>query len=165
LVFLSVLAGCSGAGGSRHGSGGGDSAVPANGRFTLSGTLQSSTGLVLGTGTVVATEQGPGDSDFYLSVRQVIQLRGAATDGAAFCAKGLDFSALSQIPTSIDDCTWTFAEITGNAPYSVSVAAGRGYVVRDRGLSLYRLIIADDRIDQGSLARVTFDVSPVTQGP
>jgi hypothetical protein len=132
---------------------------PASGRFTLTGEVGTSQGLVLATSEIVpVAPQQLGDADLYLSIRMVIQLRGPIVDGA-FCSKGR-VDSLSEIPAHHADCAWSYAGLGANFPHG-SVAAGDGYLVRDRfDDRVYKLRIVDDMVDASNIATVVFDIEP-----
>jgi hypothetical protein len=139
--------------------------VPADGRFTLRGNTSDVQGLVLSTSELITagSPQELGDADIYLSVRQVVQLRGRGTEGT-FCSKG-QVGDLAAIDPEHASCEWSYADLGANFPHP-SVAAGNGYVVRDRfDDELYRLRIVDDLVDEANVATVVFDVEPLANAP
>lgn len=137
--------------------------APVDGRFTLSGQVGDSEGLVLATSAIVpVAPQQLGDADIFLSVTMVIQLRGTHAEGS-LCRKGSGVTQIADISTDVADCAWSYAGLGGNFPHD-GEAAGDAYLVRDRpGEALYRLLMVDDRVDATNVAMATFDVSPIAR--
>jgi hypothetical protein len=124
------------------------------GRFTLTGEVGSSQGLILATSEVIAVDDQLGDADVYLSVRMVFQLRGPG-DGP-FCDGAIGDHAT---------CAWTQVVLGGNVPQQGDVA-GDAYLVRDRfDDALYRMVLADFVVDESNVGTVVFDLESIANAP
>jgi hypothetical protein len=153
-----VLLGIAGCGGEPAGSA---DEVGAR-RFTLTGVIGATQGVVLQTGTIVDVTWGDiGQSDIYMTLKMSMMLHGLVGD--AFCHKGQAFATVADIPSTADDCEWKSLSVSGNIP---GVTRGSleadGYLFQDvNGDRLHRLLIVQHSIDALGTGSVTFDILAV----
>jgi hypothetical protein len=129
-------------------------------RFTLSGEIGPSQGLVLATGAIVDVYfDEHGESDIFLQMGMSMVLTGPADD-QPFCAKGADFADVAEIPTATAGCFWDSVSLYPNTPFEDAERSitGQGYLVRARDDRLYRLLVVEHSISESYVGTVTFDV-------
>lgn len=134
-------------------------------RVTLESTIGDGQGVILETGTIVADEDQQA-GDVYLHLGKVMSLAGP-DGGFAFCRRGEGHSAVTEIPTDEEGCTYNHVYLDANSPPTTPSDRSiqrDGYLVRDRAGRLYAVLILEHSIttpDEGGVARVTFDVLAV----
>ena len=152
-VFGLMLCGCGGA----------EQAPDANGvrRFTLSGEIGATQGVVLETGSIVdVTWDDIGESDIYLPMAMMMMLNGVSDN--AFCAKGEGFASVADIPAEPDTCEWKYLGLSGNAPDLQRGVEADGYLFFDADQDrIHRLLIVEHSIDADHVGKVTFDLLAV----
>jgi hypothetical protein len=140
--------------------------VPPTGarRYTLTSSVGASEGLVLATGEKLQ-DGAIGDADIVLHLSKVMSLGGAGSE-PPFCPRGDGFEDVAEVPADASDCAWSNVTLAPNAPGGSRLVARDGYLTRDRGSALYRLLLIEHVVGDGSdgsgnIGSATFDVLPV----